>query len=107
RSRQQSRPHSAAFASTSERRRRPGCSPVAATPAGSQPVATRAASRRLWSSGGLPRTPLWESPEALKMDHAFGSSEPFTLGIEEELLLVDPETRRLAPVAADVLNGMD
>jgi glutamate---cysteine ligase / carboxylate-amine ligase len=41
------------------------------------------------------------------MDHAFGSSEPFTLGIEEELLLVDPETRRLAPVAADVLNGMD
>ena len=33
------------------------------------------------------------------MDHAFGSSQPFTLGIEEELLLVDPETRRLAPVA--------
>jgi glutamate---cysteine ligase / carboxylate-amine ligase len=41
------------------------------------------------------------------MDHAFGSSEPFTLGIEEELLLVDPETRRLAPVATDVLSAMD
>src|SRR6185503_10088716 len=41
------------------------------------------------------------------MDHAFGTSEPFTLGIEEELLLVDPETRRLAPVAADVLQAID
>lgn len=41
------------------------------------------------------------------MDHAFGTSEPFTLGIEEELLLVDPSTRRLAPVATEVLAAMD
>ena len=41
------------------------------------------------------------------MEHAFGTSEPFTLGIEEELLLVDPETRRLAPVAVDVLRAME
>jgi glutamate---cysteine ligase / carboxylate-amine ligase len=41
------------------------------------------------------------------MEHAFGTSEPFTLGIEEELLLVDRETRRLAPVAAEVLAAMD
>ena len=41
------------------------------------------------------------------MEHAFGASEPFTLGIEEELLLVDRETRRLAPVAADVLAAME
>jgi carboxylate-amine ligase len=41
------------------------------------------------------------------VEHAFGTSEPFTLGIEEELLLVDRETRRLAPVAADVLAAMD
>jgi glutamate---cysteine ligase / carboxylate-amine ligase len=41
------------------------------------------------------------------MEHAFGTSEPFTLGIEEELLLVDPETRRLAPVATEVLAAMD
>lgn len=41
------------------------------------------------------------------MEHAFGTSEPFTLGIEEELLLVDPETRRLAPVASDVLAAME
>ena len=41
------------------------------------------------------------------MEHAFGTSEPFTLGIEEELLLVDPESRRLAPVASKVLAAMD
>jgi glutamate---cysteine ligase / carboxylate-amine ligase len=41
------------------------------------------------------------------VDHAFGSSEPFTLGIEEELLLVDRETRRLAPVATEVLGAME
>ncbi len=41
------------------------------------------------------------------VEHAFGGSEPFTLGIEEELLLVDRETRRLAPVAAEVLKAID
>jgi carboxylate-amine ligase len=41
------------------------------------------------------------------MEHAFGTSEPFTVGIEEELLLVDPQTRRLAPVATEVLAAMD
>jgi carboxylate-amine ligase len=40
------------------------------------------------------------------MEHAFGTSEPFTVGIEEELLLVDRETRLLSPVAADVLAAM-
>src|SRR2546421_6390938 len=38
------------------------------------------------------------------MDHAFGSE--FTVGIEEELLLVDPETLLLTPVAAQVLAAM-
>src|SRR2546423_2174705 len=38
------------------------------------------------------------------MDHAFGSE--FTVGIEEELLLVDPETLLLTPVAAQVLVAM-
>jgi glutamate---cysteine ligase / carboxylate-amine ligase len=41
------------------------------------------------------------------MEHAFGTSEPFTLGIEEELLLVDPETRRLSSVASEVLAAME
>ena len=31
--------------------------------------------------------------------------EDFTLGVEEEFFLVDPETRRLVPAAADVLPG--
>ena len=35
---------------------------------------------------------------------AFGSE--YTVGIEEELLLVDPVTHRLAPVASDVLEAM-
>ena len=33
------------------------------------------------------------------MNHHFGESEPFTLGLEEELLLVDGETLQLAHVA--------
>jgi carboxylate-amine ligase len=36
--------------------------------------------------------------------YAFGSD--FTVGIEEEILLVDPSTQRLAPVAAEVLEAM-
>jgi len=38
------------------------------------------------------------------MDHAFGSD--FTVGIEEELLLVDPETLLLTPRADEVLAAM-
>src|SRR5262249_34443305 len=52
-----------------------------------------------------PPTPPWGSDR--KVEHAFGTSEPFTLGIEEELLLVDRTTRRLAPVAAEGLAAME
>src|SRR5437899_983992 len=38
------------------------------------------------------------------VDNAFGSQ--FTVGIEEELLLVDPETHLLTPTAAQVLAAM-
>jgi glutamate---cysteine ligase / carboxylate-amine ligase len=41
------------------------------------------------------------------MDDAFGNGEPFRVGIEEELFLVDLETRRLRPVAAEVLSAMN
>src|SRR3954454_22926667 len=41
------------------------------------------------------------------MEHAFGRSGGFTLGIEEELLLVDAATHELAPVAEQVLPAMD
>lgn len=37
------------------------------------------------------------------MDHAFGRGPEFALGMEEELLLVDPRTRRLAPVCSELL----
>ena len=37
------------------------------------------------------------------MEHAFGRSAPFRLGVEEELFLVDPRTLQLAHVASDVL----
>src|SRR5437763_3010914 len=39
------------------------------------------------------------------MDHAFGSE--FTVGSEEGLLLVDPRSHDLVPIAADVLGAMD
>jgi carboxylate-amine ligase len=38
---------------------------------------------------------------------AFARSEPFTIGVEEELLLVEPDGGRLAPVAAKILAAMD
>ena len=42
------------------------------------------------------------------MEHAFGTSAPLTLGIEEELLLVDPRTQRArADVAERVLGCVE
>ncbi|HEX4623352.1 MAG TPA: YbdK family carboxylate-amine ligase [Solirubrobacteraceae bacterium] len=40
-------------------------------------------------------------------EHAFGRAPAFTVGIEEELLLVDRDTHQLAPNAADVLSRLD
>jgi carboxylate-amine ligase len=40
------------------------------------------------------------------MEHAFGNGAPYALGIEEELLLVDPVTHQLAPVAEQVIPKM-
>jgi len=37
------------------------------------------------------------------VDHAFGRGRSFALGMEEELLLVDPVTRQLAPVSSRVV----
>jgi carboxylate-amine ligase len=41
------------------------------------------------------------------MNHSFGATAPFSLGIEEELLLVDPGTHHLAHVADSMLEAMD
>jgi glutamate---cysteine ligase / carboxylate-amine ligase len=39
------------------------------------------------------------------LDHAFGSSEPFTLGVEEEYMLLDPETYDLVQHVDTVLTA--
>src|SRR4051794_8949382 len=41
------------------------------------------------------------------MDVAFGRAEPFTVGIEEELFLVERDGGRLVPLAAAVLAALD
>ncbi|MET0835928.1 MAG: YbdK family carboxylate-amine ligase [Thermoleophilaceae bacterium] len=40
-------------------------------------------------------------------DHAFGSGTPFTVGLEEELLLVDPHTLQLAHVADRIVPAVE
>jgi carboxylate-amine ligase len=42
----------------------------------------------------------------LSADHAFGSGDPFTLGVEEELFLVDPLTGAQANASAAVLERL-
>ncbi len=37
------------------------------------------------------------------MEHAFGRGEPFKVGVEEELLLVDPRTHALKHHASELL----
>ncbi len=39
-------------------------------------------------------------------EHRFGTGEPFTIGLEEELLLVEPDTLQLAHVADQVLPAV-
>ena len=41
------------------------------------------------------------------MEHRFGSSDPFTVGTEEELFLVDPDSYELAHSSEQVLAAMD
>jgi glutamate---cysteine ligase / carboxylate-amine ligase len=41
------------------------------------------------------------------VNHSFGNSGQFTVGVEEELLLVDPETLQLAHVADKVVPDLD
>jgi carboxylate-amine ligase len=41
------------------------------------------------------------------VDHAFGRAEPFALGIEEELLLVDPVTFELVHESSDLLRVVE
>jgi glutamate---cysteine ligase / carboxylate-amine ligase len=50
---------------------------------------------------------LSAAPSRRRDEHRFGSGEPFRIGIEEELLLVDQRTHALAHVADRVLPGID
>jgi glutamate---cysteine ligase / carboxylate-amine ligase len=50
---------------------------------------------------------LSEAAPGRREEHRFGSGEPFTIGIEEELLLVDPHTHALAHAADRVLPGIE
>jgi glutamate---cysteine ligase / carboxylate-amine ligase len=50
---------------------------------------------------------LHAAPEELRRaDHAFGTGKPFSLGLEEELLLIDSETLQLAHVADLIVPGV-
>jgi carboxylate-amine ligase len=40
-------------------------------------------------------------------EHAFGSGRPFTVGLEEELLLVDPQTLQLAHIADRIVPAVE
>jgi carboxylate-amine ligase len=75
---------------------------------GAEPGA-RAAERP--ASGGDPADRGAERPASdssfARHEHRFGTGEPFTIGLEEELLLVDPDTLQLAHVADRVLPGLN
>lgn len=56
---------------------------------------------------GLARPPAWESTRPLTVEGlavAFDHPEPFTIGVEEELLLVDPIRLELVPAVDDALE---
>jgi carboxylate-amine ligase len=42
----------------------------------------------------------------MPMDHAYGKRPDFTIGVEEELVLVDPETHALAHTSSAVIEAM-
>src|ERR1700742_2388577 len=44
--------------------------------------------------------------QSAEPEHRFGTSPPLTLGVEEELLLVD-DAQRLLAAAEDVIEGLD
>ena len=45
--------------------------------------------------------------DAASLRATFDAAEPLTVGVEEELMLLDPETLDLAPVASQVLERLD
>ena len=52
-------------------------------------------------------TGLVGAPAASVVDHKFGSSDPFTLGVEEEYMLLDPESFDLVQHIETVLDAVE
>jgi carboxylate-amine ligase len=52
-------------------------------------------------------TGLVGAPAASVVDHKFGSSDPFTLGVEEEYMLLDPESLDLVQHIETVLDAVE
>jgi carboxylate-amine ligase len=51
-------------------------------------------------------TGVADAPAASVLDHRFGSSDPFTLGVEEEYMLLDPESFDLVQHIETVLDAV-
>jgi carboxylate-amine ligase len=51
-------------------------------------------------------TGLADAPAASVLDHRFGASDPFTLGVEEEYMLLDPESFDLVQHIETVLDAV-
>lgn len=48
-----------------------------------------------------------ESPSAEALRAAYEAAQPYTVGIEDEVMLLDPETLELAPRALEVISALD
>src|SRR3954470_12828902 len=66
-----------------------------------RPAARRLGGRRVLAAPGARRG---ARVTAAELRAAFDAPEPFTVGLEEEAMLLDPETLGLAPVAGEVLE---
>src|SRR5438270_809183 len=89
--------------------------PVAAAPARS----ARPASRRRWAAETLPEMAEVapdprafpadcdvNHPTAARLRAAFDAAPAYTVGIEDEVMLLDPDTLGLVPLASDVLERL-
>ena len=51
-------------------------------------------------------TGLLDAPAASVVDHKFGAGDPYTLGVEEEYMLLDPKTFDLVQHIETVLDAV-
>src|SRR5215210_7486754 len=99
----ESRPRWADWPSTSAPRPRRACSCAAPMrPARHGRLRERPRGRARLRTGGGPRGARGNAVS--EPAHRFGEGEPFSVGLEEELLLVDPETLQLSHTADQVLE---